>query len=86
MIDCMIPIFPKFSRIQYDFNKYLTYTKSNIKRKGQNNMINFIVNLENMLINMMPDTCWELKYDPENQCYILTIDEDEIVMYKKEEK
>lgn len=49
-------------------------------------MINFIVNLETMLINMMPDTCWELRYDPENQCYILTIDEDEIVMYKKEEK
>lgn len=49
-------------------------------------MINFIVNLETMLINTMSDTGWELRYDPENQCYILTIDEDEIVMYKKEEK
>lgn len=56
------------------------------KNERKNNMINFIVNLETMLINTMSDTCWELRYDPENQCYILTIDEDEIVMYKKEEK
>lgn len=56
------------------------------KNERKNNMINFIVNLETMLINTIPDTEWELRYDPENQCYILTIDEDEIVMYKKEEK